>query len=263
MVRMIVALLFCSLCQSTVRAEDYEFIWNPYCPYTCDAHLENGKEGVAIDIIKAVFKESKHTVSFKRIDSWLRAKRLVKSGISDGMAFTFYQHEKTERGFLTPNSPMLMVKGFAYLSFKKNQMSSFKTVDLGRFNAIGNYYGAVNSNSRLARYLSENPHKVIYVTGANILERVREMLTIGRIDIWLDSPDLLHYMVTKFPQFSVSESLDGNKEYAGMLFSPKKAKSEKLAVIMDDGIQRLRNSGELEKILAKYGMPDRLAGNIQ
>jgi hypothetical protein len=61
--------------------------------------LENGKEGVAIDIIKALFKESKHTVYFIRIDSWLRAKRLVKSGISDGMVFTFYQHGKTEEGF--------------------------------------------------------------------------------------------------------------------------------------------------------------------
>ncbi len=262
MVRMIGVLLFCSLCQSKLRAENYEFIWNPYCPYTCDAHLENGKEGVAIDIIKAVFKESKHNVSFTRVDSWLRAKRLIKSGFSDGMAFTFYQHGQTEQGFLTPKSPMLMVKGFAYLSFKKNQIPSFKTVDLGRFNAIGNYYGAVNSNSRLARYLAENPHKVIYVTGANILERVREMLTIGRIDIWLDSADLLHYMATKYPQFSVSESLAGNKEYGGMLFALDKPKSKGLAVIMDNGIQRLRKSGELEKILAKYGMPDRLAGNI-
>jgi len=262
MVRMIVALLFCSLCQSTVRAEDYEFIWNPYCPYTCDAELENGKEGVAIDIVRAIFKETNHTVTFKRIDSWLRAKRLVKSGISDGMVFTFYQHEKSEEGYLTPKLPMLMVKGFAYLSFKKNQMPSFKTVDLGRFNAIGNYYGAVNSNSRLARYFSENPHKVIYVTGANILERVREMLTIGRIDIWIDSADLLHYLVTKYPQFSVSESLAGNKEYGGMLFAPDKPRSKKLAAIMDNGIERLRKSGELEKILAKYGMPDRLAGNI-
>lgn len=263
MVRAIGIFIIGMVYQSNALATDYEFIWNPYCPYTCDAKLENGKEGVAIEIIRAVFKDSEHTVSFKRIDSWLRAKRLVKSGMSDGMAFTFYQHDKTENGYLTPETPMLMVKGIAYLSLPKNQMTPFRVTDVARFNAIGNYYGAVNSNRRLARYLAENPHKTIYVTGSNILKRVREMLDIGRIEIWLDSPDLLNYMVTKYPQYAVSTSPTGNAEYAGMLFDESKPQSKALAKMMDEGIVKLRKSGELEKILARYGMSDRMAKTVK
>jgi len=247
-----------SLWSNFSLAKEYQFIWNPYCPYACDADKENGREGVAIDIIKEVFKHTPHTVTFLRIDSWLRAKRLVASGVSDGMAFTFYCSGQEELGFVVPSKPMVISTGGAYLSLAKNKMSAFKTSDLARFKVIGSYRGGVNNNEAMANFIRQYPDNMAYFTGTNILDRISHMLTIGRLDIWLDSADLLHYFVSKNrnANFSVSETATGNRAYGGMLFRAGGAESKVLAKIIDDGISGLRKNGKLNQLLAVYGMKD-------
>jgi hypothetical protein len=133
-----------------------------------------------------VCKKTSHTVTFIRIDSWLRAKRLIDAGF-------LYKSGTTEPSFIIPKTLMLLVSGKAYSSKKV----PFQVNDLARFKMIGNYQGSINTNKRLERFLIENPHKVAYFTGANILNHVVYMLRIRRLDIWLDSPDLLRYFVKK------------------------------------------------------------------
>ncbi|NRA62425.1 MAG: hypothetical protein HRU25_16290 [Psychrobium sp.] len=100
-------------------ADEFEFIWNPYCPYTCDAQLEDGKKGIAIDILDAIFEQSHHTVRYRRIDNWLRAKLLVSKGEGDGMAFSFYPVD-VEDFFIVPSQAMIVVGDDAYISQSKH-----------------------------------------------------------------------------------------------------------------------------------------------
>jgi len=253
-------IILSSLLFAQLQAKEYQIIWNPYCPYTCDSIAENGRNGIAIDIINEVFKDSEHTVTFTRIDSWLRAKRLIDKGVSDGMAFTFYNSGITEPGFITPDIPMLMVKGTAYISLTKNKIDPFHVADLARFKMIGSYRNSVNPNEKLAKLLTDNPNKAAYFTGADILERVSYMLSIGRLDIWLDSPDLLSYFIATRAgdKFSVSHAHVENKEYGGMLFNKSKVESNALAKMMSKGVTDLRKSGKMKKLLAVYGVVDNL-----
>ena len=244
-----------------VHAKKFQFIWNPYCPYTCDAQLENGREGVAIDVIKKIFSDTPHQVTFERIDSWLRAKSLVAQGYSDGLAFTFYTEGKSESGYLVQQQPLIMTQGIAYLSLEKHHITPFNISDLMRFTMIGNYQNSVNSDDKLAKFMDDNPNKIAYFTGADILERVVDMLAIGRLEIWLDSPDLLYYFMSKYKgkiPLTVSLSAGKTQEFGGVLLNNTKPNSKILADIMDKGIIKLRKTGELNMILARYGMVDSL-----
>jgi len=247
-----------SLCSTVALGKEYQFIWNPYCPYTCDADKEHGREGVAIDIIREIFKHRPDTVTFRRIDSWLRAKRLVASGVSDGMAFTFYNTEQEEPPFIIPSSAMVVSQGSAYLSLIKNQIDPYKTSDLAQFHVIGGYRGSVVNDQDMVRFIKHNPDKMAYFTGTNILERVSHMIAMGRLDIWLDSADLLRYFVSKTTEnkFAVSEAISVSKEYGGMMFISKKPDADELAIIIGDGLKALRKSGKLNQLLANYGMTD-------
>jgi len=236
--------VFVFLWSEDIAAKEYQFIWNPYCPYTCDAEKENGKEGIAIDVIKEVFKNSGNTITFRRIDSWLRAKRLVASGVSDGMAFTFYDAQQNEPRFIIPKYPMVVSRGSAYLSLVKNKMDPYKVAQLSRFQVIGGYRGSVVNDDPMIGFIKQNPDKMAYFTGTNILERISHMLVIGRLDIWLDSGDLLRYFVSKTDgkTFAVSESISIGREYGGMMFSAAKPDSARLAKIISDGLQDLRKN---------------------
>ena len=249
-----------SLWFHAAQAKEYQFIWNPYCPYTCDAEKEDGREGVAIDIIREIFKSTPHTVTFKRIDSWLRAKRLVASGVSDGMAFTFYDTKKEESGFMMPISPLIVSRGAAYLSLAKNKNNHFKMLDLAQFNMIGIYRGSVRDDDAMMLFLRKNPDKIISLTGTNILGRVSQMLEVGRLDIWVDSADLLHYFVSKRKdhEFTVSEAVSDSRLYGGMMFSSASPTATVLEKIIADGLKRLRKRGKLNQLLAVYGMQDHI-----
>ena len=81
----------------------------------------------------------------------------------------------------------------------------------------------------------------------------------GCFDAFLTEMNTTRYYGTKIGLnldeiTEIGGSLSATAHYIG--FSPENPKSEEYARILDQGMRELRASGELEKILQKYGMSD-------
>ena len=95
----------------------------------------------------------------------------------------------------------------------------------------------------------------------NALELNMRKLKAGRIGAFIED-------VAVFSAKAKELGMDSDFEQAGLLvedeasqwvfmaFSPAGAKSKEWARILSDGIREMRANGELQKILAKYGVQD-------
>ena len=84
------------------------------------------------------------------------------------------------------------------------------------------------------------------------------MMLKDRIDALLDDRVVLQYTLKRMKQTELFTEAgmpeDANPVY--IAFSPAKPESKKYAEILVKGIEELRKSGELDKIMDKYGMKD-------
>ncbi|THB75581.1 MAG: hypothetical protein D6B28_00005, partial [Gammaproteobacteria bacterium] len=101
--------------------------------------------------------------------------------------------------------------------------------------------------------------KVISIAGNDPLERLIKMLIVKRVDAILEDHAVFSYTANRigFTDYRYagddkSDPVD-NKLY--IAFSPA-TRSNEYAKLLSKGISNLRKSGELSRILAKYGLKD-------
>jgi len=100
-----------------------------------------------------------------------------------------------------------------------------------------------------------NRIEVIY--GEDVVARNLRKLALGRIDTTLDGRAVLDYTIKK-------EGLAGRFVEAGTIsmdrvyiaFSPRRSTSAAYARLLAEGVRELRASGDLQRILARYGCKD-------
>jgi polar amino acid transport system substrate-binding protein len=84
-------------------------------------------------------------------------------------------------------------------------------------------------------------------------------LQAGRVDAYVEVPVVFWSQVDRMgisrDSFAVAGNL-GKADPIYVAFSPAKPESKELAKTLSDGIRALRKSGDLAKILAKYGVAD-------
>ncbi|NRA61254.1 MAG: hypothetical protein HRU25_10180, partial [Psychrobium sp.] len=80
------------------------------------------------------------------------------------------------------------------------------------------------------------------------------------IDAWVDSEELLRYYLSKHPQVDIKITPSASKVsyVGGMLFNKEQIKSKEMAAFISRGLVKLRASGKLTGMFAKYGLKDRL-----
>jgi len=99
--------------------------------------------------------------------------------------------------------------------------------------------------------------KVQVATGDNALEISVRKLLAGRIDVFIeDRTVFLAYInkIGKEDEVRFAGALEGVEVFVS--FCPTNPKSEVYAEILSDGIAGFRESGELDRILEKYGLTD-------
>jgi polar amino acid transport system substrate-binding protein len=104
--------------------------------------------------------------------------------------------------------------------------------------------------------------KITVLTGDTALDQGIRMLEKGRVDVVIEDESvyagklaLMKIDPATFPQVGA----DSKGDMIYVAFSPhesKKATSAQHAAQWDDGIKKLRASGELAKVLTKYGLKD-------
>jgi len=94
--------------------------------------------------------------------------------------------------------------------------------------------------------------------GDKPLERNIKKLVAGRVTVVIEASPVFMYYATKLGvqdkvRFA-GTAVEPQKAY--IAFSPKHPKSKEYAKMLSDGIDAMRKSGELKKILEKYGLKD-------
>ena len=211
-------------------------------------------EGYMVDIARRVFAAAGYTVSY-RLLPWKRAVEMTRAGTYDGV---FGASRTDADGFIFPDEEL----GRNKLAFYVSKGNPWRYT--GRASIAGVSLATINGydyRAWLLEYIEENKgdfKKVQVMSGDDPLGRNLSKMLKGRVDVVVDTDASIRYLAW---QMGISEQI----ERAGLgdetadiyiAFSPVRADSKKLAAILSAGIVELRKSGELAKILQKYGLED-------
>lgn len=238
------------------NAKVLNFVWNSYCPYTCEDD-KVGQPGFAKEIVKAVFDDSPYLVRYHYVLSWNRAMTQVKSGERDAIVFSFHE-TGSDHHFVIPSEPLMIESSTSVIVRKNNPWRFSDTSSLSKLKLIGVYKGTIWVDPKITQFEQNNPHKFVYLHGDNIVERAIDMVRRGRIDAWEDSEILLDYYMfrNKVTDMRIESLPKPQLQTGDLLFSRKNPKSPEYAAYFSKGIRQLRQSGQLQKILDRYGLKD-------
>lgn len=226
--------------QITIVADE----WPPY-----NGKPNSTEPGYGIEIAKHVFEATGHVVIYK-VMPWRRS--IIESRRGNYNAIIGAVKEESP-DFIFPEEEF-GVSTIAFFAKKGSTweykgLESLLTVKIG---LISDY----SYSAELDEFFNANKNIVQYVYGVDAFEKNIRKLLLGRFDVLVADPNVLFHKAKKM---GVSHQIVevGNTNIADNLyiaFSPKIAKSIEYAEIFTKGLRKLKDSGELEKILAKYGL---------
>ncbi len=212
--------------------------------------------GYMIEVADAIFAEKGIKVAISELP-WPRVLLEVKKGNLDA-APGMQLHQAPD--FIAHNEA-LGVDEAAIFTLASKPLKEYKDPT----SLAGKKLGLIKDytyEAKLDEYikLNVNNSKLIHqVHGESPYETLVPLLRAGRIDAVVANPSVFYYQLKVLginqDEFHISR-IEGsaNKVYIG--FSPANPRSKEFAATLNEGIIRLRKSGELAKILAKYGLKD-------
>ena len=234
---------------TSATADTITIVADNWCPYNCEPN--SLEPGYGIEISEHVFEVAGHEVKYE-ILPWDAAIQKVREGKynsvigaskEDAPDFVFPEEE-----FGISKVVFFAKKGS---SWRFEGLQSLSKVKIG---LVKNYsYG-----QELDKFFQENQNMVQYAYGDDPYSINIKKLLEGKIDVTVEDP---YVILLKAKRMGVGDQIikvgefgSGQKLY--IAFSPVITKSKEYAAILTKGIKKLRDSGELDKILAKYGLED-------
>jgi polar amino acid transport system substrate-binding protein len=219
-----------------------------WMPFNGDGKAETG---YMIDIAKAVFEPKGYQVTFT-VTPWARAvadtrsgkaNAVVAAGVDDAPDFVFPKEEQglgVQTFYVKAGSP-----------WKYSGVESLKGLKLA---VIKDY----TYFPELDDYVKASPAGLVVTFGEDPLRDNLRLLVAGSVDVVVDATAVLAYMTNKMG-IKGKVAMAGNggsplKMY--IAFSPADPKSKVYANMLSAGTIALRKSGELKKILTRYGLSD-------
>lgn len=218
----------------------------------------NGDPGAAnpgymIEIAQKIFATAGHKVDYKTMP-WKRALEFVEKGKFDCVVGAY---KEDAPNFVFPSKswgydqPAFFVKKGN--SWKYKGISSLDAIKLG---VIGDYH----FDDEFDKYVADNKKKNVQsLKTSNALDQNIKKILGGRIDATIESKVVMQAKLKELGK-------EGEVVEAGNLLSepspiyiacsPAKPLSKELIKIIDEQTPKLRASGELQKILDKYGLKD-------
>lgn len=226
----------------TIRAD----FWYPMNGTPGDA-----KPGFMIEIAQQALATAGHTVDYALMP-WERALYSAKKGQIDCVVGA-YKSDAPDLIFPENSQGVDTVESYVKKGnpWRYNGIESLKPIKLGAISGYG--YG-----DDIDAYIEKNPTLVQLTVGETALDQNIKKLTAGRIDVLIESPAVFNARIKEL-------KLEGQFEPAGQLSdieqlyiacSPVKESSKTYVKLISDGTETLRQSGELAKILDKYGLKD-------
>ncbi|MGE5548400.1 MAG: substrate-binding periplasmic protein [Solirubrobacterales bacterium] len=221
---------------------------DPWCPHTCDAGPD--RPGYMIELAQSAFALHGVRVVYTTAP-WARVMAEVRDGKLDGAVGVL----RAEAADLTLHEEALGMQTNAF-AVRKGDPWTFGGLDTlkGRIVATIKDY---SYSSDLDAWLASDATEVQAAAGENALEKNLRKLVAGRVDVVVEDAAVLKHRLRKFAdrdKIAMAGGLEGGELF--IAFANAEGRNQRLTAMLDSGIRSLRASGELNRILAKYGLKD-------
>ncbi len=221
--------------------------WMPYNGDPADP-----KPGYVVELARTVFEPKGIKVEYD-VMPYEEALAAVKDGSRSG---AIGPNKEEAEGLTLPSEPIGSVATclvtLAGNKWTYDNVGSFRYAKIGVIKGY-TYWPALDT------YIERNAGKeTVYVAeGEDPLDELMTKLQKGEIDVVVESePILLWYMRShSIDRASVRVVFKGTPESIYVAFSPND-EGKRFATILDEGMRELRKSGELVKLLQRYGLRD-------
>ena len=238
--------------QPTARADVIKLRADNWCPYNCDPAAD--KPGFLIEIARAVFAAAGHQIDYKLMP-WTRTLEEVRKGTFAGAVGA----SQADAPDLVYGSVPLAIADTAF-AVKKGRAFRYSgpaALDGLKVAAIKDYS---YDGGEIDAYLKANADKgdhIQFNAGDDAGPANLKKLMLGRVDIVVENPMVLAYAVR---QLNLTDQIEiipvGAPNDIFVAFSPADPKAKQWAELLSAGMTKLRQSGELATILARYGLTD-------
>jgi len=236
------------LIPSAAIADTIVLVANKWCPYNCIP--ATAQPGYIVEIARVVYERAGYKFTYKLLP-WKRAVSAARKGEFNGIiGFT----SNTVKGFITTKTELGITQDAFFV--KKEERWRYKDIaSLKKIGAIG-YPLGYHYTPEIDDYF-QHAKNIFPVPGDNPLIPMVKMLLLGRINTFPENVTVMKYFLDETDQTDkvvIAGEFHRSNVYAGFgLRSPTHQRDMR---ILSDGIQTLRNTGELETILNRYGLQD-------
>lgn len=234
--------------------ETIKLVADPWCPYNCEPGTD--RSGFMVKIARQVFQAQGYEVEYQQ-RPWVRALQETRDGNFHGVIGATRLEAPD---FVFPDLEQgKMANAFWTLADSPWQFQESGSLEGTQLAVIAGFsYGEA-----IERMLLDERYRP-YITelhGASPLKNGLKMLERGRIQVLLEDEHVMRYQLQQTGQAQyfkqagyVPAEPDAVRVY--IAFSPAHETSVDYARLLTEGITRLKASGELEQILATYGVND-------
>lgn len=236
----------------SAQAATITLVADEWCPYNCEPG--SAKPGYMIEVAQKAFAEAGHTIDYRNMP-WSRAVAESRAGKFDGIVGAA---PGDAEDFVFPSNSL----GSSSAVFWVNKGEAWKYAGMASLDAIS--LGTIRDYSYgddLDAYVEKNEKdakRVQIASGDNALDMNFKKLAAKRIGTLVEDRNVAEYFIADSGQAgkfaAAGEVAEPDPLY--IAFSPASKDGKAYAKILSDGVQKLRESGELGKILSKYGLSD-------
>ncbi|NQV15772.1 transporter substrate-binding domain-containing protein [bacterium] len=229
-------------------ADTITLVADKWCPYTCSP--KTVQPGYVVEISRIVHEKAGHKLLYKLVP-WPRAVKEARNGKYNGIiGFT----KKDVEGFINTENEVGIAQDAFFVksgeSWKYRELSSLKEIEV-----VG-YPNGYHYTPEIDKYF-QKANNVDVIPGDNPIKPMVKMLLKGRINTFPENEMVVKYFLKQTNQtdkLAIAGEFNRSNVYVGFgLNSPTHQRDMK---ILSDGIQMLRTTGELDKILDRYGIKD-------
>lgn len=235
----------------SAQAATISIVADEWCPYNCAPGGD--KPGFMIEIAEKTLGAAGHTIDYKNMP-WSRAIDESRKGKFDAIVGAA---KDDAPDFVYPGEA-LGISGSIF-AVRKGDTWKYTGIPSLAGHAVGviQDYSYDDDFDKYVETNAKDSAKVQVAAGESALETNIKKLEAKRVDAIVEDHSVLNYALSQMGKagaFDVAGELGDSEVF--IAFSPAKKESAEYAKILTDGLKKLRETGELKKILAKYGLED-------
>lgn len=226
-------------------------VGDAWCPYNCPPG--EPRDGYMVDLARAILTAAGYEVHYQMVP-WTRAIELVRKGEADGLLAA------------VPAQLPDLVYPAHELGINRNQYfvrrgNPWRYLDLTSLSAIR--LGVIQDYSygeRLDAYIRSHRHEALQIAefrGSDAVSKALRALASGRIGSYIEDPAVVDYIRHQMmPSLALEVAGEESVLPLSIGFSSKRDDAPAIARLLDEGVARLRDQGELSAFLAPYHLRD-------